>query len=107
MQAPPAGAVDELENLDPDVILTRGTPSQSQLTPFDDIIISFSEAQLIDPMVRAGQMEDRVTMARKQRIIDQLIGGLSTLLKHRKVTVYDGIGSLRADRRVVDRKSVV
>ena len=44
-----------------------------------------------------------VTMERKQRIIDQLIGGLSTLLKHRKVTVYDGIGSLRADRRVFVR----
>jgi dihydrolipoamide dehydrogenase len=44
-----------------------------------------------------------VTMARKQRIIDQLIGGLTTLLKHRKVTVYDGIGSLRAGRLVVVR----
>jgi dihydrolipoamide dehydrogenase len=44
-----------------------------------------------------------VTMARKQRIIDQLIGGLSTLLAHRKVTVYDGIGSLRSNRQVVVR----
>ena len=51
----------------------------------------------------APTLDWSVTMARKQRIIDQLIGGLSTLLKHRKVTVYDGIGSLRPGRQVVVR----
>ncbi|MEM7141882.1 MAG: dihydrolipoyl dehydrogenase [Actinomycetota bacterium] len=40
------------------------------------------------------------TMTRKQAIIDQLAGGVSSLLKGRKVTVYDGAGSLGADRRV-------
>lgn len=35
-----------------------------------------------------------VTMARKQEIIDQLVGGLASLLESRKVTVHDGIGSL-------------
>jgi dihydrolipoamide dehydrogenase len=37
---------------------------------------------------------------RKQRIIDQLMGGLSSLLKGRKVTVFDGIGTLHADHVV-------
>ena len=40
------------------------------------------------------------TMRRKQSIIDQLVGGLGGLLKGRKVTVYDGIGSLGPDRTV-------
>ena len=33
-------------------------------------------------------------LARKQRVIDQLMTGLSSLLKQRKVTVYSGSGSL-------------
>lgn len=40
------------------------------------------------------------TLTRKQSIIDQLVGGLSGLLKQRKVTVYNGTGSLGADRVV-------
>jgi dihydrolipoamide dehydrogenase len=39
-------------------------------------------------------------MTRKQAIIDQLVGGLTSLLKGRKVTIYDGAGSLGADRQV-------
>ncbi len=35
-----------------------------------------------------------VTQMRKQGVIDNLTKGLSALLKHRKVTVYDGIGSV-------------
>ena len=34
-----------------------------------------------------------VTQVRKQQVIDQLFNGLSGLLKRRKVTVYDGIGT--------------
>jgi dihydrolipoamide dehydrogenase len=41
------------------------------------------------------------TLSRKQGIIDQLVGGLTGLLKHRKVTVFDGVGVLRADHRSV------
>ncbi len=37
-----------------------------------------------------------VTQTRKQGVIDGLIGGLTGLLKKRKVTVYDGIGTLHA-----------
>jgi len=40
------------------------------------------------------------TMTRKQAIVDQLVGGLSSLLKGRKVTVYEGTGALGADRTV-------
>ena len=41
-----------------------------------------------------------VTMTRKQAIIDQLTAGVSGLLKGRKVTVYDGAGSLGPAREV-------
>lgn len=52
--------------------------------------------------VTAGEpsLDWSVTMARKQRIIDQLAGGLGTLLKKRKVTVYQGSGRLAADHTV-------
>ena len=41
-----------------------------------------------------------VAMDRKASIIDQLVGGLTGLLKSRKVSVYDGVGSLGSGRRV-------
>src|SRR5262249_55471327 len=41
-----------------------------------------------------------VTQVRKQKVIDQLFKGLSSLLKGRKVTVFDGTGTLHADHRV-------
>jgi dihydrolipoamide dehydrogenase len=41
-----------------------------------------------------------VTQQRKQQVIDGLFSGLSGLLKRRKVTVYDGVGSLHADHLV-------
>ncbi len=40
------------------------------------------------------------TMTRKQAIIDQLAGGVSSLLEGRKVTVYDGTAALGAGRTV-------
>ncbi|RMH68217.1 MAG: dihydrolipoyl dehydrogenase [Actinomyces sp.] len=52
--------------------------------------------------VDAGEpaLDWSVTMTRKQQVIDQLVGGLRTLLKGRKVTVYDGVGRLGPDRTV-------
>jgi dihydrolipoamide dehydrogenase len=42
-----------------------------------------------------------VTMDRKQRVIDTLTNGLRSMLRSRKVTLYDGVGRLKADRTVV------
>ncbi len=41
-----------------------------------------------------------VTMARKQRVIDQLAGGVGQLLKGRNVTVFNGVGVLGAGHQV-------
>ena len=39
-------------------------------------------------------LEWDTTLRRKQTIVDQLVGGLTGLLKNRKVTIFDGIGRL-------------
>jgi len=41
-----------------------------------------------------------VSQVRKRKVIDQLFNGLAGLLKRRKVTVYDGVGSLLPGHRV-------
>ena len=41
-----------------------------------------------------------VVQVRKQKVVDQLVGGLATLLKRRKVTIYDGVGTLGPGHRV-------
>lgn len=50
----------------------------------------------------AGQptLHFATTMARKSQVVEGLFKGLSGLLKHRKVDVFAGTGTLRADRSV-------
>ena len=48
----------------------------------------------------APTLDMAVAQSRKQGIIDRLTGGLAKLLGSRKVTVYDGSGSLGAGRTV-------
>jgi dihydrolipoamide dehydrogenase len=52
--------------------------------------------------IEAGQptIDFGVSQARKQRVVDTLFKGLSGLMKARKIDVYDGAGSLGADRVV-------
>jgi dihydrolipoamide dehydrogenase len=52
--------------------------------------------------VNAGEPEVdwSVTMQRKQAVVDELVGGVTTLLKGRKVTIYSGHGRLYDGRRV-------
>jgi dihydrolipoamide dehydrogenase len=50
--------------------------------------------------VAAPTVDFAVTQIRKQKVVDQLHAGLSSLLKNRKVTVFDGHGTLHADHVV-------
>jgi dihydrolipoamide dehydrogenase len=52
--------------------------------------------------INAGeaQVDWSVTMQRKQAVVDELVGGVTTLLKGRKVTIFDGHGRLHEGRRV-------
>ena len=49
---------------------------------------------------RRPTMDFAVTQERKQKVVDQLVGGLGTLLKRRKVTIFDGVGTLGPDHVV-------
>ena len=51
--------------------------------------------------VEAKGLDWATTLDRKQGIVDQLVGGLGGLLKGRKVTVYDGVGTLQGDHSTV------
>jgi dihydrolipoamide dehydrogenase len=52
--------------------------------------------------INAGepQIDWSVTQQRKQAVVDELVNGVTTLLKGRKVTIYDGHGRLHGGRRV-------
>jgi len=50
--------------------------------------------------VGAPTVDFTVTQERKQQVIDQLFKGLSGLLKARKVTIYDGVGTLGPNKTV-------
>ena len=59
-----------------------------------------SEAADFGVMVDQPGLDWGVSLERKQKIVDQLVGGLGSLLKSRKVTVFDGHGRLHEGRRV-------
>ena len=48
----------------------------------------------------APTVDFAVTQARKQKIVDGLVGGIAAMCKGRKVEVFDGVGSLGADKTV-------
>ena len=48
----------------------------------------------------APTIDFSVTQVRKQGVIDNLTKGLAALLKHRKVTVFDGVGSVASAAEV-------
>ncbi len=52
-------------------------------------------------LAKAKGIDWDVTMTRKQAIVDKLVGGVTGLLKNRKVTLFDGKGTLGADHSTV------
>jgi dihydrolipoamide dehydrogenase len=50
--------------------------------------------------VAAPTIDFSVTQTRKQQVVDQLFKGLTGLLGKRKVTIYDGVGTLHGDHVV-------
>lgn len=57
-------------------------------------------AHLFGIEVSDPKVDFTVTQSRKQQVIDQLFNGLTGLLKKRKVTIYDGTGTLGENRLV-------
>jgi dihydrolipoamide dehydrogenase len=62
---------------------------------------TFAHAADFGIQVKFKGLDWSQTMNRKQGIIDNLVTGLASLLKNRKVTVFEGTGTLQADHRSV------
>ena len=75
LQPPPATALNEAENVDPDQDFVDAAVSDDAATPYDDILIALSEAEFFAPLVAAQTAEDRTFTARKlvQRFTDALL----------------------------------
>ena len=95
MQAP---AQPEQHDRDPRVTGRHDTPTQTKANR----LVGRHIRHAADFGVNAGEptIDWSVTMTRKQKVIDQLTNGLSSLLKNRKVTVYPGTGRLNGDHTV-------
>ncbi|HEX6236926.1 MAG TPA: dihydrolipoyl dehydrogenase [Acidimicrobiales bacterium] len=59
-----------------------------------------AEAAAFGINVGEPQLDWAVTQQRKQAVVDELVTGVTTLLKGRNVTIYDGHGRLHGGRRV-------
>lgn len=59
-----------------------------------------AEAAAFGINVGEPQLDWAVTQQRKQAVVDELVKGVTTLLKGRNVTIYDGHGRLHGGRRV-------
>lgn len=51
-------------------------------------------------VVEPKSLDWSVTLERKQSVIDKLVGGVTGLLKGRKVTIFNGVGTLGVHRTV-------
>ncbi len=77
-----------------------GCVPAKELLETASVLRTVREASEFGVTTSEPSLDITVTMARKQRVIDQLTAGVGHLLKGRKVTMFDGVGSLGANRQV-------
>lgn len=80
--------------------LHRGCIPAKELLETAAVHRTVSEAAEFGVITSAPTLDFSVTQARKQRIIDGLTAGVEGLLKRRKAKVFNGTGSLGANRHV-------
>ena len=66
LQQPPVTAANELENTDSDTCFVDAEPSDDATNPFDDLVVTLSERQLIEPLIKEGLLTDRRAIAKTQ-----------------------------------------
>ena len=71
--------------------LHRGCIPAKELLETASVFRAVSEAAQFGITTSEPTLDFSVTQARKQKVVDQLVNGLSGLLKKRKVTVLDGV----------------
>lgn len=80
--------------------LHRGCIPAKELLETAAIVRTVKHAGEFGVIVEPKSLDWSTTLARKQEVIDKLTGGVTGLLKGRKVTVFNGKGTLGADRTV-------
>jgi dihydrolipoamide dehydrogenase len=80
--------------------LHRGCIPAKELLETAAIVRTVKHAGDFGVIVEPKSVDWGVVMERKQSVIDKLAGGVVGLLKNRKVTLFDGYGSLGPDRSV-------
>jgi len=80
--------------------LLRGCIPAKELLETAAIVRTVKHAGDFGVIVEPKSIDWSVTMDRKQKVIDKLAGGVEGLLKNRKVTLFNGLGSLGPDRTV-------
>ena len=80
--------------------LHRGCIPAKELLETAHVFRTVAEAKEFGIQTEAPTVDFSVSQARKQKVIDQLTKGLTGLLKARKVTTFDGTGTLGPNRTV-------
>jgi dihydrolipoamide dehydrogenase len=80
--------------------LHRGCIPAKELLETASVFRHVSTAKEFGVLADQPGLDFSITMQRKQKVIDQLHKGLEGLLKKRKVDIYNGTGSLRADKTI-------
>ena len=80
--------------------LHRGCIPAKELLESASVFRTVKNAGEFGILTEAPGVDWGVTIDRKQRVVDQMAGGLRTLLKGRKVDVFDGWGTLGPDHQV-------
>ncbi len=80
--------------------LHRGCIPAKELLETAAIVRTVKHAGDFGVVVEPKSLDWSVTLERKQSVIDKLVGGVTGLLKGRKVTIFNGVGTLGVDRTV-------
>ena len=81
--------------------LNRGCIPAKELLQTAEVLRTVRGAAEFGVHAGAPTIELAETQVRKQAVIDRLVGGLETLLKGRKVTIFPGTGTLAPDARTI------
>jgi dihydrolipoamide dehydrogenase len=80
--------------------LHRGCIPAKELLETAAVVRTVKHAGDFGVVVEPKSVDWGTTLARKQAVIDKLAGGVVGLLKNRKVTIFNGTGTLHADHVV-------
>ncbi len=80
--------------------LNRGCIPAKELLEAAAVFRTVAGAQEFGVVAAAPALDVAQLMARKRQVVDKLVGGLSGLLKKRKVDVFAGVGRLGPDHTV-------